>query len=79
MTDDYREFTAQIAERLRELRKERGLSQFRVAADNGISLSVIHNMESGQVGLRSLFRVAKIYGVQVCDIVRMEKRPRQKS
>ena len=52
-----------ISERFRKRRKEKGLSQKRVAALSGVSYSSLRRFEStGEISLRSLMELARVLG-----------------
>lgn len=52
-----------ISERFRKRRKEKGLSQRRVAALSGVSYSSLRRFESmGEISLRSLMELARVLG-----------------
>lgn len=61
----------QVGERLRQLRRERGLSMSRVADGTGLSSSFLSLVETGRsdISLGRLLRLLAFYGVRFEDVV----------
>lgn len=71
MPDDTEDVLAGVGQRLRELRRERGLTLAAVAADTGISVSTLSRLESGgrRPNLELLLPLARAYRVPLDDLV----------
>ena len=71
MADDTGDVLAGVGRRLRELRRERGLTLAAVAADTGISVSTLSRLESGgrRPNLELLLPLARAYQVPLDDLV----------
>jgi transcriptional regulator with XRE-family HTH domain len=71
MADDTGDVLAGVGQRLRELRRERGMTLAAVAADTGISVSTLSRLESGgrRPNLELLLPLARAYRVPLDDLV----------
>jgi transcriptional regulator with XRE-family HTH domain len=69
MTNDYKErvFLNTLARRIATLRKERGFTQEKLAAESGIDRVAIANIERGhrRPTVTTLFRMADAMGISV--------------
>lgn len=59
-----------LSARIRQLRKERGLTQEKLAENLGLNISYVAYIETGKRGLSLpvLFKVAKVFKVKVKDL-----------
>ena len=64
--------TEKFGERLRQLRKEKGLSQEEFAARCGLDRTYISGIERGKrnVSLRNIAVIAKTLGISICELMR---------
>ena len=60
-----------FAERLRDLRRERGLSRMKLAAKAGVNLSYLNKLERAEAtpGLDLIARLADAFGVSISELV----------
>jgi len=68
---------ARIGERLRELRKLRGMTQSELARQIGIQQSDLSRMEKGtyRVSLDNLFKILAVFGMDVAQFFQQEVAP----
>ena len=67
-----------FAERLRTLRRERGMTQEQLAKSAGLSKGAIGNYEAGKrknISYNSIFRIADALGVKPSDIIPFDRCP----
>jgi len=69
-----------LGQRLRALRKQRGLSQERLGERSGLSGKFIGEVERGEksISLDSLYRVAVALKVPLRDLVDVREKPRRR-
>ena len=60
-----------LPERIRDLRHEKGISQFEAAYGSGMSLTFYHRLEKGSQNpsIRVLEQIAKYYGVKLTSLL----------
>lgn len=68
---------ARIGERLRKLRKLRGMTQSELARQIGIQQSDLSRMEKGtyRVSLDNLFKILGVFGMEVAEFFQQETAP----
>jgi transcriptional regulator with XRE-family HTH domain len=71
---------AAVVARLREIREERGISQYRLSKETGLSASGIRHMENGRVNptLYFLLRICAFLGVDLADLLRVAAAKRKR-
>jgi len=63
---------SRIGSVVRRLREARGMSQYRLAQDAGVSKQAITNMEIGEIvpSLPTLYKVAGVLGIDLAEMIR---------
>lgn len=69
---DDSEIVAAVVARLRKSREERGVSQYRLAKETGLSASGIRHMENGRVNptLYFVLRICRFLEIDLSDLIR---------
>lgn len=68
---DNDQFKAAVAKRVKELRLERGMTQFQLAVDAEIDLTQVRRIEKGSVNTSAfvIYKVAKSLKVEIGDLL----------
>ncbi len=66
-----------VGTRIRQLRKERGLTQANLAQRIGVQQSDLCRMENGEyrVSLDTMFKILGVFGIEIGDFFRAETAP----
>ena len=67
---DYDEFCLALGQRIKALRKERGMTQRKMVIDCGFHLTQVARMERGDpITLKTLLRVAEVFGMPPNELI----------
>ena len=67
---DYKEFSAALGKRVKQLRKERGLTLRALVVQHGFHLTQIQRIEKGDgVSVPTLLRIAEVFQIPVEELV----------
>ncbi len=67
---NYEQFSAALGERVKQIRKERGLTHRALVTDHGLHLTQIHRIERGEgISLQTLLRFCEVYEVRVEELL----------
>ena len=67
---DYKDFSAQLGKRLKELRKERGLTLRSMVADHGFHQTQVQRSEKGEgISMPTLLRFAEAFQLPIEKLV----------
>ena len=67
---DYKDFSAQLGKRLKELRKERGLTLRSMVADHGFHQTQVQRSEKGEgISVPTLLRFAEAFQLPIEKLV----------
>ncbi len=71
---EYQAYNRKVGERIKELRRDKNLSQEEFAAEVGLSRSYLSLLETAKQdpSLSTLFRVAKVLGLSVSELLEVE-------
>ena len=71
---EYRAYNRKVGERIKELRRDKNLSQEEFAAEIGLSRSYLSLLETARQdpSLSTLFRVAKVLGLSVSELLEVD-------
>lgn len=71
---------AEVGERLRDLRIERGLTQEQVAKEINISRSLVSNIEYGnRLNINNIVSLCVLYGVSLDHIIPIKKKSKERN
>jgi len=67
---DYEEFCVALGQRIKALRKERGMTQRKMVMDCGFHMTQVARMERGDpITLKTLLRVAEVFGIPPNELI----------
>ena len=71
---EYQAYNRKVGERIKELRRDKNLSQEEFAAEVGLSRSYLSLLETAKQdpSLSTLFRVAKVLGLSVSELLEVD-------
>jgi transcriptional regulator with XRE-family HTH domain len=78
VNQDYEAFLGQVANQIKTLRKERGLTLRDMVVIHGYHDSNYRRMErEGIGGVQSLLRICKAFNVELCDLLNFRDHPQK--
>lgn len=67
---NYEQFLAALGERIKQIRKERGLTHRALVTDHGFHLTGVQRIERGEgISIPTLLRLCEVYQVRIDELV----------